>query len=171
MHSTTLRHGLKLVPLALALGLAISTPAKADPAGPACWVFNSTTGEWEPDAGADRTLGSEHGDANSTCHADASAYGKGNNASAAASTAIGANNIARGSGSTAVGGSNTASGSSSTAVGDRNVASGVQTSAIGHRNTAVAQNSAAVGTLNTAESGAAFGLFNTSSGTYANAFG
>ena len=43
-------------------------------------MFNATTGEWEADAGADRTLGSEHGDANSTCHAEASAYGVGNNA-------------------------------------------------------------------------------------------
>src|SRR5690554_1532085 len=120
MHTTNIRHGLKLVPLALALGFAISAPAKADPAGTPCWVFNSTTGEWEADTAADRTQGSEHGDANTTCAANASAYGDRNNAS--------------GTGSTAVGGSNIARGSSSTAVGDRNTASGVQSSAIGHRN-------------------------------------
>src|SRR3546814_268253 len=103
MQHRAIPHTLKLVPLALALGLAIAMPAQADPAGPGCWTFNSTTGEWtqSPDI-TNRTEGNEHGDANTTCFVDASAYGEGNNASATDSTAVGVDNIARGNSSTAV---------------------------------------------------------------------
>src|SRR3546814_8479936 len=75
----TMQHRIiKLAPLALALGLAIALPAQADPAGPGCWTFNDTTGEWEQDNAnaTNRTEGSEHSEANSTCVADASAYGE-----------------------------------------------------------------------------------------------
>ena len=43
--SNIIPNGLKLVPLALALGLAIAGPAKADPNGPNCWVLDPATGE------------------------------------------------------------------------------------------------------------------------------
>src|SRR5690606_14678366 len=95
MQHRNIPHTLKLVPLALALGLAIALPAQADPAGPGCWTFNDTTGEWEQSSDpTNRTEGNEHGDANTTCVADASAYGKGNNASGVRSSAFGVNNIA-----------------------------------------------------------------------------
>src|SRR3546814_1095955 len=61
----TMQHRIiKLAPLALALGLAIALPAQADPAGPGCWTFNDTTGEWEQDNAnaTNRTEGSEHGE-------------------------------------------------------------------------------------------------------------
>ena len=135
MH-TNIRHGLKLVPLALALGFAISAPAKAAPLGPTCWVFNSTTGEWEADGDADRTLGSEHGASNSTCHANASAYGTLNNASGARSSAVGHMNSARGHDSTAIGQSNFTSGSNSNAFGYFNSATATDASAFGSGNTA-----------------------------------
>src|SRR3546814_17796013 len=102
----TMQHRIiKLAPLALALGLAIALPAQADPAGPGCWTFNDTTGEWEQDNAnaTNRTEGSEHGEANSTCVADASAYGEGNNASGIRSSAVGATNIARGRDSVPIG--------------------------------------------------------------------
>src|SRR3546814_11462488 len=75
----TMQHRIiKLAPLALALGLAIALPAQADPAGPGCWTFNDTTGEWEQDyaSATNRTEGSEHGEANSTCAADARGHGE-----------------------------------------------------------------------------------------------
>src|SRR3546814_19093757 len=73
MQHRTIPHTLNLVPLALALGLAIALPAKADPAGPGCWVFNATNQAWEPDDAIDKTHGAEHGDRNRPCFADASA--------------------------------------------------------------------------------------------------
>ena len=80
MQYPAIPHTLKLIPLALALGLAIAMPAQAAVDGDPCWVFNTTTNVWEPDPAIDRTQGNEHGDRNSTCTADASAYGEGNNA-------------------------------------------------------------------------------------------
>src|SRR3546814_11849077 len=71
MQHRTIPHTLNLVPLALALGLAIALPAKADPAGPGCWVFNATTQAWEQADAIDKTHGAEHGDRNSTSFADA----------------------------------------------------------------------------------------------------
>src|SRR3546814_19290455 len=74
----TMQHRIiKLAPLALALGLAIALPAQAAPAGPGCWTFNDTTGEWEQDNAnaTNRTEGSEPGAANSTSIAHDSAYG------------------------------------------------------------------------------------------------
>ena len=64
---------LKLLPLSLALGLAIASPARAAVDGPACWVFDTTTQTWQQDTSIDRTQGNEHGDRNSTCSADATA--------------------------------------------------------------------------------------------------
>src|SRR5690554_2311433 len=109
MHHPRIPNTIKFVPLALALGLAVTAPVQADPAGPACWVLNATTGEWEQDGSADRTLGSEHDSANGTSHANANAYGSGNNASSDGSSAIGIANIARGNHSSAMGRGNTAS--------------------------------------------------------------
>src|SRR3546814_8738228 len=81
MQHRTIPHTLKLVPLALALGLAIALPAQADPAGPNCWTFDTTAQAWVQDATIDKTQGAEHGNRNSTCLADANAYGTLNNAS------------------------------------------------------------------------------------------
>src|SRR3546814_12403728 len=75
MQHRTIPHTLNLVPLALALGLALALPAKADPAGPGCWVFNATTQAWEPDDAIDKTQGAAHCHRNSPCFAEASAYG------------------------------------------------------------------------------------------------
>src|SRR3546814_12989068 len=79
MQHRAIPHTLKLVPLALALGLAIAMPAQADPAGPGCWTFNSTTGEWtqSPDI-TNRTEGTEHGHPNPTCFVNASPHGHSN---------------------------------------------------------------------------------------------
>src|SRR3546814_19262385 len=91
MQHRTIPPTLNLVPLALALGLAIALPAKADPAGPGCWVFHATTQAWEQDDAIDKTQGAEHGDRNSTCFADASAYGALNTARGPQSSSVGYN--------------------------------------------------------------------------------
>src|SRR3546814_19158290 len=94
----TMQHRIiKLAPLALALGLAIALPAQADPAGPGCWTFNDTTGEWEQDNdnATNRTEGSEHGEANSTYVANASPQGDGNHTRGIRSSTHGATHNAR----------------------------------------------------------------------------
>src|SRR5690606_7084373 len=167
---------LQLAPLALAVGLCVAAPAaKADPSGPGCWTFNSTTGAWEqsPDT-LIRTQGNEHGDGNSTCAPSANAYGAGNNASAVGSSALGEGNIARGTRASAFGWGNTVSGSNeSNAFGSRNEVDGDASNAIGRSNTVSGGNSSGVGNNNTVagDNAAGIGVRNTASGFTSTAFG
>src|SRR3546814_19826145 len=88
------------------------------------------------DDAIDKTQGAEHGDRNSTCFADASAYGALNNASGAQSSAFGYNNIARGTPGSAFGWGNKARGNNATnAYGWGNTVDGDSNSALGCSNT------------------------------------
>lgn len=82
-------HALRLSALALALLAASAMPAFA--ADEPCRVWNAARQFWGKNPTLATSQGSEHGDSNTTCAADAAAYEEHNNASGAGSNALGGN--------------------------------------------------------------------------------
>src|SRR5690606_14711562 len=144
LHATS-----RLAPLALALGLAIATPAHAQESWH-CWFQNPATDEWEQDPEMEWQQGEHHGVGNATCSNNASAYGRYNNASGEYSAAYGNSNTAKAAQSSAFGIGNNANGLDSAAFGDFNTADGFKSTAFGVENSSSDFKSNAFGTNNVA---------------------
>ncbi len=155
-------------PLAIALSsLLASSAMPAFAADQACRDANGNS------IAGSTNAGNEHGDSNTTCKADASAYGELNNASAVGSNAFGLNNAAYGQSGNAFGNSNTAKGNYSNAFGNSNIANGPDSNAFGFGNTANGAGSIAFGRANYANGdlSSALGAGNTADGTNSTAIG